>query len=132
MDDIERAFLEAHGQAVATLIRIFGDITLAEDAVQDAFVAALDRWPAAGVPDNPAGWIVTTARNRAADLVSQLVVGQRRRLLPTAGLGPCPLGGDLFGELASASAAPESTTRSGRPPSTPAGPTPSSPSCRST
>lgn len=69
MDDVERVFREAHGRAVATLIRIFGDITLAEDAVQDAFVTALDRWPRDGVPDNPAGWIVTTARNRAIDVV---------------------------------------------------------------
>jgi RNA polymerase sigma-70 factor (ECF subfamily) len=64
---VERAFREAYGQAVATLIRIFGDITLAEDAVQDAFVVASDRWRRDGVPPNPAGWIVTTARNRAID-----------------------------------------------------------------
>ncbi len=69
MDDVERAFRAAHGQAVATLVRVFGDITLAEDAVQDAFVTAVDRWPSDGVPDNPAGWIVTTARNRAVDVV---------------------------------------------------------------
>ncbi|TCO20345.1 RNA polymerase sigma-70 factor (ECF subfamily) [Kribbella steppae] len=69
MDDVERAYREAHGQAVATLARLFGDITLAEDAVQDAFVTAMDRWPRDGVPDNPAGWIVTTARNRAVDVV---------------------------------------------------------------
>jgi RNA polymerase sigma-70 factor, ECF subfamily len=69
MDEVERTFREAHGQAVATLTRVFGDLTLAEDAVQDAFVTAVDRWPAYGVPDNPAGWIVTTARNRAVDVV---------------------------------------------------------------
>ena len=69
MDDVERAVGEAHGQAVATLTRIFGDLTLAEDAVQDAFVAAVASWPNDGVPDNPAGWIVTTARNRAVDVV---------------------------------------------------------------
>lgn len=69
MHDAERAFREAHGPAVATLTRIFGDIGLAEDAVQDAFVTALDRWPRDGLPDNPAGWIVTTARNRAVDVV---------------------------------------------------------------
>jgi RNA polymerase sigma-70 factor, ECF subfamily len=78
MDDVERAFREAHGQAVATLTRIFGDITLAEDAVQDAFVTALDRWPSTGVPDNPAGWIVTTARNRAIDVLRR---GRRGRQL---------------------------------------------------
>jgi RNA polymerase sigma-70 factor (ECF subfamily) len=64
---VERVFRETYGQAVATLIRIFGDITLAEDAVQDAFVGASDRWRRDGVPPNPAGWIVTTARNRAID-----------------------------------------------------------------
>jgi RNA polymerase sigma-70 factor (ECF subfamily) len=69
MDDVERAFREAHGQAVATLTRVFGDITLAEDSVQDAFLTALHRWPRDGVPDNPAGWIVTTARHRAVDVV---------------------------------------------------------------
>jgi RNA polymerase sigma-70 factor, ECF subfamily len=64
---VERVFREVYGQAVATLTRIFGDITLAEDAVQEAFVAASDRWPSDGIPPNPAGWIVTTARNRAID-----------------------------------------------------------------
>ena len=78
MDDVERAFREAHGQAVATLTRIFGDLTLAEDAVQDAFVTAVARWPNEGVPDNPAGWIVTTARNRAVDVVRR---GRRGREL---------------------------------------------------
>ena len=60
-------FREVYGQAVATLVRVFGDITLAEDAVQDAFVVAIDRWRTGGIPPNPAGWIVTTARNRAID-----------------------------------------------------------------
>ena len=64
---VERVFREVYGQAVATLIRIFGDITLAEDAVQEAFVVASDRWRSDGIPPNPAGWIVTTARNRAVD-----------------------------------------------------------------
>jgi RNA polymerase sigma-70 factor (ECF subfamily) len=65
--EVERVFRDAYGQAVATLVRIFGDITLAEDAVQDAFVLASQRWPSDGIPPNPAGWIVTTARNRAID-----------------------------------------------------------------
>jgi RNA polymerase sigma-70 factor (ECF subfamily) len=64
---VELVFRDAYGQAVATLVRIFGDITLAEDAVQDAFVVASDRWRRDGIPPNPAGWIVTTARNRAID-----------------------------------------------------------------
>ena len=65
--DVERVFREVYGQAVATLVRVFGDITLAEDAVQDAFVVATDRWRSDGIPPNPAAWIVTTARNRAID-----------------------------------------------------------------
>ena len=65
--DIERAFREESGRAVATLVRLFGDIDIAEEAVQEAFVVALQRWPEAGVPPSPAGWIITTARNRAID-----------------------------------------------------------------
>jgi RNA polymerase sigma-70 factor, ECF subfamily len=64
---IERAYRESSGRAVATLVRVFGDIDLAEEAVQEAFVVASERWPATGVPPNPGGWIVTTARNKAVD-----------------------------------------------------------------
>ena len=64
---VDRVFREVYGQAVATLVRVFGDITLAEDAVQGAFVVASDRWGSDGIPPNPAGWIITTARNRAID-----------------------------------------------------------------
>ena len=66
-NDVERAFRGVYGRAVSTLVRVFGDITLAEDAVQEAFVVASDRWPRNGIPPNPAGWIVTTARNRVID-----------------------------------------------------------------
>jgi RNA polymerase sigma-70 factor (ECF subfamily) len=64
---IERVFRAEHGRAVALLVRVFGDVGMAEDAVADAFVAALERWPKGGVPPSPAGWIVTTARRRAID-----------------------------------------------------------------
>jgi RNA polymerase sigma-70 factor (ECF subfamily) len=64
---VEETFRDDAGKAVATLIRLFGDIDLAEEAVQDAFVVATERWPEEGLPPNPAGWIVTTARNRAID-----------------------------------------------------------------
>ena len=64
---VERVFRDEYRQVVATLVRVFGDITVAEDAVQDAFVVASERWPRDGVPPNPAGWIVTTARRRALD-----------------------------------------------------------------
>lgn len=54
---------------MAVLVRQFGDIDLAEDAVQDAFTIAIERWPSTGLPPSPAGWIITTARNRAIDRV---------------------------------------------------------------
>jgi RNA polymerase sigma-70 factor (ECF subfamily) len=58
-------FREEYGRAVAVLVHIFGDIDIAEEAVQDAFTAAVQRWPSTGLPPSPAGWIITTARNRA-------------------------------------------------------------------
>jgi len=64
---IERVFRDEYGRAVAVLVRAFGDISVAEEAVQDAFVAAVEHWPAAGMPPSPAGWIITTARRRAID-----------------------------------------------------------------
>jgi RNA polymerase sigma-70 factor (ECF subfamily) len=64
---MERVFREEYGRAVAVLARVFGDIDTAEDAVQDAFAEAARRWPSAGLPPSPAGWIITTARNRAID-----------------------------------------------------------------
>jgi RNA polymerase sigma-70 factor (ECF subfamily) len=64
---IERVFREEYGRAVAVLIRAFGDIDLAEEVVQDAFTTAVQRWPSTGLPPSPAGWIITTARNRAID-----------------------------------------------------------------
>jgi len=65
--DIERIFRAEYGRAVAVLTRVFGDIDVAEDAVQDAFATATARWPSDGIPPSPAGWIITTARNRAID-----------------------------------------------------------------
>ena len=64
---IDRIFREEYGRAVAVLVRRFGDIDAAEEAVQDAFATALERWPSAGLPPSPAGWIIATARNRAID-----------------------------------------------------------------
>ena len=65
----DRLFRRESGRAVATLIRILGDFDLAEEAVQEAFVVALERWPRDGLPDNPGAWIVRTARNRAIDRI---------------------------------------------------------------
>ncbi len=64
---IEGHFRREYGRCVATLVRFFGDIDIAEEAVQEAFTVAVDRWPATGVPPNPGAWITTTARNRAID-----------------------------------------------------------------
>ena len=66
-EDIDAVFREQYGRAVAVLVRVFGDIDVAEEAVQEAFAAASARWPSAGLPPSPAGWIITTARNRAID-----------------------------------------------------------------
>lgn len=66
-DDIARVFRAEHGRAVAVLARVFGDITIAEDSVQEAFVRAVQRWPDDGTPPSPAGWIITTARRAAID-----------------------------------------------------------------
>ncbi|URN09342.1 sigma-70 family RNA polymerase sigma factor [Actinomadura madurae] len=64
---IEEVYREEHGRAVAVLVRVFGDVDVAEDAVQDAFAEAVRRWPDDGMPPSPAGWIITTARNKAVD-----------------------------------------------------------------
>jgi len=65
--EIGRIFRDNSGRSVATLIRVFGDIDIAEDAVQEAYAVALTRWPRDGPPPNPGGWITTTARKRAID-----------------------------------------------------------------
>jgi len=67
IERIDRLFRTKSAQAVASLARIFNDFDRAEDAVQDAYLTALERWPQSGMPSNPAGWILTTARNRAID-----------------------------------------------------------------
>jgi len=64
---IDRLFRTKSAKAVASLARIFNDFDRAEDAVQDAYLIALERWQQSGMPNNPAGWIVATARNRAID-----------------------------------------------------------------
>jgi len=66
-DDLDAVFRREAGRCTATLIRVLGDIDLAEDSVAEAFAIAAARWPVSGIPPNPGGWIVTTARNRAVD-----------------------------------------------------------------
>jgi RNA polymerase sigma-70 factor, ECF subfamily len=79
---IEQVFREEWGRAVAILTRTLGDLELAEDAVQDAFATALERWPSDGLPRTPGAWIVTTARNRAIDRIRRdRVFRQKAELL---------------------------------------------------
>ncbi len=75
-ESIARIFRREYGRAVAVLVRVFGSIDIAEDAVQDAFAAAVQRWPSAGIPPSPAGWIITTARNRAIDRLRRDAAGE--------------------------------------------------------
>jgi RNA polymerase sigma-70 factor, ECF subfamily len=75
---VEQVFREEWGHAVAILTRVLGDLELAEDAVQDAFTTALERWPSDGVPRKPGAWIVTTARNRAIDRIRREQVFRRK------------------------------------------------------
>ena len=79
MSSVEATFREEFGRAVATLVRHFGDIDVAEEAVQEAFAVAVATWPDRGVPPNPGGWIVTTARNRAIDRLRRESSRQRRQ-----------------------------------------------------
>jgi RNA polymerase sigma-70 factor (ECF subfamily) len=68
-EEVGRVFREEWGRAVAVLTRVLGDLQLAEDAVQDVFATAIERWPRDCVPDNPGAWVVTAARNRAIDRI---------------------------------------------------------------
>jgi RNA polymerase sigma-70 factor, ECF subfamily len=92
--EVERAFREEYGRAVAVLVRQFGDIDVAEEAVQDAFAVAVRRWPESGTPPSPAGWIITTARNRAIDRLRREASREDRHaqaaLLHAARAGPPP------------------------------------------
>jgi len=80
IQEIEQVFRREYGRAVAILVRLVGDIGLAEEAVQDAFTVALQRWPQTGVPPAPAGWIITTARNRAIDRLRREALRDSRHI----------------------------------------------------
>ncbi|SDF82050.1 RNA polymerase sigma-70 factor, ECF subfamily [Lentzea fradiae] len=75
---IEEVFRAEYGRAVSVLTRVLGDLDLAEEAVQDAFATAMLRWPVDGVPPSPAGWIITTARNRAVDRLRRETKGHEK------------------------------------------------------
>jgi RNA polymerase sigma-70 factor (ECF subfamily) len=75
---VDQAFRAEWGRVVAHVIRVTGDWDLAEECAQDAFARALERWPCDGVPSNPAGWLKTTARNRALDRIRRAAVGDSK------------------------------------------------------
>jgi RNA polymerase sigma-70 factor, ECF subfamily len=93
---IARVFRQEYGRAVAVLVRLLGDIALPEGAVQDAFTEAVRRWPSAGLPPSPAGWIITTARRRAIDRQRREAVRADRQaeaaLLYAGDAAPAPEG----------------------------------------
>jgi RNA polymerase sigma-70 factor (ECF subfamily) len=101
MSDLDEIFRLEAGRCTATLIRILGDVDLAEDAVAEAFVIAAEKWPEHGVPPNPGGWITTTARNRAIDRLRRESLRTERHLaaqrVHTENMGtlPYPDDGDL-------------------------------------
>lgn len=80
-DPLEEVFRREVGRSTATLIRVLGDVDLAEDAVAEAFAVAVSRWPDTGVPPNPGGWIVTTARNAAIDRLRREATRDHRQTM---------------------------------------------------
>jgi RNA polymerase sigma-70 factor (ECF subfamily) len=79
-DALDEVFRREAGRCTATLIRVLGDIDLAEDAVAEAFSIAAEQWPRTGIPPNPGGWITTTARNRAIDRLRRESTRSQRHL----------------------------------------------------
>ena len=79
---LDEVFREHWGRVLASLVGILGDIELAEDAAQEAFAVAAERWPREGEPANPVGWLIATARNRAVDRIRrQRVLTEKTKLL---------------------------------------------------
>jgi RNA polymerase sigma-70 factor (ECF subfamily) len=93
VDEVVRAYRDERARSIAILARVLGDLDLAEDAVQDAFATALERWPRDGVPTNPGAWIIATARNRAVDRIRRdqnlvrktQLLGRLQELAPASG-----------------------------------------------
>jgi RNA polymerase sigma-70 factor (ECF subfamily) len=104
-DVVDRVFREESGRAIATLIRVLGDFDLAEEAVQDAFIRALEVWPVDGLPANPGAWITTTARNRAIDRIRRgKVLAQKTEALEREAAVVSELGGGPWGSSVPADA----------------------------
>jgi RNA polymerase sigma factor (sigma-70 family) len=96
---VAAAGADSYARIVATLIRVTGDWTLAEDCAQEAMAQALERWPRDGVPANPGGWLMTVARNRAIEVLRRASVERRRlqdlAVLSAPGGGPADAGEDI-------------------------------------
>ena len=75
---LEQVFREEWARVLASLVSWLGDIELAEDAAQEAFATAAERWPRDGAPPNPTGWLITTARNRAIDRIRRETERRKR------------------------------------------------------
>lgn len=114
MTDVDAALTSAFsaewGRVVATLIRLTGDFALAEDAAQDAFVAAARRWPVDGVPDRPGAWLTTTARNGALDRLRRATT-EARKLREVAAMDALELHGHVAEDDGTASAVTDDRLR---------------------
>src|SRR3954468_9304311 len=97
--EIDKIFRDEAGRALATLIRLLGDFDLAEDALQEAFAVALERWPTADPPTNPRAWLVNVGRNKAIDRVRRQIAfrGKQQELLRLAELA-MPSGAEEAGD----------------------------------
>jgi RNA polymerase sigma-70 factor, ECF subfamily len=94
---IDEIFREEWGRVVATLIGVLGDFDLAEEAAQEAFAVAVDRWPRAGIPSNPRAWLMTTARNRATDRIRrERVLAAKVGVLVAEPPGEMPMNATTF------------------------------------
>jgi RNA polymerase sigma-70 factor, ECF subfamily len=107
---LDRALREEPGRVLSVLVRSLGDIDLAEEALQDAAAAALDRWPVDGVPVNPGGWLVTVGRRRAIDRLRRIAVGRRKEAAAAAALALAA--GGPYGEDPGTGAGRPRTSRS--------------------
>jgi RNA polymerase sigma-70 factor, ECF subfamily len=86
--DLGELHRREYGRILASLIRAVGDFTLAEDSLQEAFAAALEQWPVRGTPENPAGWLMTTARHKAIDQIRRRTLAESRQHEIRAVSGP--------------------------------------------
>src|SRR5471032_2416318 len=98
--EIEKIFRDQAGRALATLIRLVGDFDLAEDALQDAFATALERWPSTELPSNPRAWLVNVGRNKAIDRIRRQIAFRGKQQELTHELLLNALAGDEAGDAA--------------------------------